>query len=93
MLVYPGVRGDGVEHALQGTGHQLVVDVAAVIVAEVALDAHGAVIGIQQGEGLETLMLLLDGTVDYQTIAVQDAPTVLEAEQTSGTKSEPSAKS
>lgn len=34
----------------------------------------------------QTLMLLLDGTVDYQTIAVQDAPTVLEAEQTSGTK-------
>lgn len=34
----------------------------------------------------QQLMLLLDGTVDYQTIAVQDAPTVLEAEQTSGTK-------
>ena len=34
----------------------------------------------------QTLMLLLDGTVDYQTIAVQDAPTVLDAETTSGTK-------
>lgn len=34
----------------------------------------------------QTLMLLLDGTVDYQTIAVQDAPTVLDAESTSGTK-------
>lgn len=34
----------------------------------------------------QTLMLLLDGTVDYQTIAVQDAPTVLDAENTSGTK-------
>ncbi len=34
----------------------------------------------------QELMLLLDGTVDYQTIAVQDAPTVLEAEQTSGTR-------
>ena len=34
----------------------------------------------------QTLMLLLDGTVDYQTIAVQDAPPVLDAETTSGTK-------
>ncbi len=34
----------------------------------------------------QTLMLLLDGTVDIQTIAVQDAPTVLDAESTSGTK-------
>ena len=34
----------------------------------------------------QTLMLLLDGTVDYQTIAAQDAPTVLDAENTSGTK-------
>ena len=34
----------------------------------------------------QTLMLLLDGTVDYQTIDVKDAPTVLDAETTSGTK-------
>lgn len=34
----------------------------------------------------QTLMLLLDGTVDYQTINAQDAPTVLDAENTSGTK-------
>lgn len=34
----------------------------------------------------QTLMLLLDGTVDYQTIDVKDAPTVLDAENTSGTK-------
>lgn len=34
----------------------------------------------------QTLMLLLDGTVDYQTISTQDAPTVLDAENTSGTK-------
>lgn len=34
----------------------------------------------------QELMLLLDGTVDFQTIAMQDAPTVLAAEQTSGQK-------
>ena len=34
----------------------------------------------------QELMLLLDGTVDFQTIAVQDAPTVLDAENTSGQK-------
>lgn len=34
----------------------------------------------------QELMLLLDGTVDFQTIAIADAPTVLAAEQTSGQK-------
>ena len=34
----------------------------------------------------QATMLLLDGTIDYKTIAVQDAPTVQEAENTSGTK-------
>lgn len=34
----------------------------------------------------QELMLLLDGTVDFQTIAINDAPTVLDAENTSGQK-------
>ncbi len=34
----------------------------------------------------QELMLLLDGTVDFQTVAMESIPTILDAENTSGTK-------